>query len=164
MLLVPPPDTEDGPMYRISVSLNLNPLLPLSYVTSIHRAGGDDEVLVGEFEFSLNQKRAILTVGDVTARLADAFYSINSSPRHYTWNFENVLLRWDCRTVLEDGSPMCICYDASRSQLASFVPPPVDAAPPLPAAVLTVFPDGHELLDHIVLSALIVQRKLTGPV
>jgi hypothetical protein len=49
------------------------------------------------------------------------------------------------------------------TQLASFVPPSPDASPPLPAAVLTVFPDGHQdnLFDHIVLSALIVERKLT---
>lgn len=51
MLLTPPPSSGDAPMYRITVSMNLNPLLPLSYVTSVHRAGEDDEGLVGEFEY-----------------------------------------------------------------------------------------------------------------
>ena len=45
--------------------------------------------------------------------------------------------------------------------MASFVPPPLDASPPLPAATLTVFPDGHELFDHIMMSALVVERKIT---
>jgi hypothetical protein len=55
------------------------------------------------------------------------------------------------------------CYDANNNlaQLASFVPPPVDASPPIPAAVITVFPDGHEFFDQILLSALVVERKWT---
>lgn len=53
------------------------------------------------------------------------------------------------------------CLDSRKSQLASFVPPPIDATPPLPDATLTVFPDGHEAFDHILVSALVVDRKLT---
>ena len=53
------------------------------------------------------------------------------------------------------------CLDSRQQQLASFVPPPVDASPPLPDATLTVFPDGHEYFDHILISALVVERKLT---
>jgi hypothetical protein len=53
------------------------------------------------------------------------------------------------------------CYTLqSPIQLASFVPPPLDAPPPFPEAVLTIFPDGHECFDHILLSALIMQRKI----
>jgi hypothetical protein len=59
------------------------------------------------------------------------------------------------------------CYktDASETQLAVFVAPPPDASPPLPVAVLTVFPDGHgdRTFDHIVLSALVAMRFLTAP-
>lgn len=54
------------------------------------------------------------------------------------------------------------CVDADRHQLASLVTPPLDASPPLPNATLTVFPDGHRhpLFDHIVLSSLVIERKL----
>ena len=60
--------------------------------------------------------------------------------------------------------PGCLsrqCSDTRANQVASFVPPPLDASPPLPAATLTVFPDGHELLDHLLVSALVVERKIT---
>ena len=64
------------------------------------------------------------------------------------------------RNILSrDAIPQCL--DSRNQQLASFVPPPIDASPPLPDATLTVFPDGHEYFDHILISALIVERKLT---
>jgi len=47
-------------------------------------------------------------------------------------------------------------------QLATFVPPSLSSTLPLPAAVLTVFPYGHDIFDHILVSALIIQRKLTA--
>lgn len=53
------------------------------------------------------------------------------------------------------------CLDSRKLQLASFVPPPIDGSPPLPDATLTVFPDGHEYFDHILISSLVVERKLT---
>ncbi|KAJ7471859.1 hypothetical protein FB451DRAFT_309611 [Mycena latifolia] len=161
MLMVPPEDADDQGHYRIAVSMNLNPFVPISYRTSVHRVEDSHESFIGDFELSLNHRRAIITIGDITTRLSNVLFNINSSHRHWTWRWDEIGLRWDCRTTLEDGSPMCICYTlASTVQLASFVPPPLDAPPPLPEAVLTIFPDGHECFDHILLSALIVQRKL----
>ncbi|CAK5275256.1 unnamed protein product [Mycena citricolor] len=160
MMMMPPEESDDRGQYRVSVSLNLNPFVPLSYRTSVHRVEEAHESFIGDFELSPNQRRAILTIGDTTARLSDVMYATAS--RHWLWNWEGVGLRWDCRVTLEDGSPMCICYTRAESpaQLATFVPPPLDAPPPLPHAVLTIFPDGHHSFDHILLSALIVQRKL----
>ncbi|TFK37513.1 hypothetical protein BDQ12DRAFT_607655 [Crucibulum laeve] len=162
-LLVPPPDAQDQrPLYRITVDLDLNPFLPLSYVTKIYRAGGESEDLIGEFILSTSHKRAVLTIGDKVTRLSNVLSNINSSARDFSWLFDGTQLRWDCRSNLDDGSPMCICYSpSSDNQVASFVPPPPDACPPLPSAVLTVFPQGHQYLDDIVISALIIERKLT---
>ncbi|RDB18832.1 hypothetical protein Hypma_014522 [Hypsizygus marmoreus] len=181
LLLAPPPPGRSAPqepVYRVSTHMSLNPFLPLSYVTQVHRAGPYDSAvdgeLVGQFDISLHQKRAVLTVGDTTTRVGNVLSSIDSSLRHWRWSFHNIILRWDCRTHLDDGSPMCICYtptspvsptSPNRSQdhqLASFVPPSPEASPPLPPAVLTVFPAGHEehVFDHIVLSALVVERWL----
>ncbi|KAK7018613.1 hypothetical protein R3P38DRAFT_2983507 [Favolaschia claudopus] len=162
VILVPPQDSDDQAKYRISVSMNLNPFVPISYRTCVYRVDGDRQSFIGDFELSLNHRRAILTIGDIQTRLSNVLFNINASPRHWTWRWDEIGLRWDCRSMLEDGSPLCICY-ALRSnmvQLASFVPPPLDAPPPLPEAVLTIFPDGHECFDHILLSALIMQRKL----
>ncbi|KAJ7902740.1 hypothetical protein B0H14DRAFT_2667475 [Mycena olivaceomarginata] len=161
MLMVPPENAGDKAQYRVAVTLNLNPFIPISYRTCVHRLEGDHESFIGDFELSLNHRRAIITIGDITTRLSNVLFTINSSPRHWTWRWDEIGLRWDCRTTLEDGSPMCICYTLqSPIQLASFVPPPLDAPPPFPEAVLTIFPDGHECFDHILLSALIMQRKI----
>ncbi|KAF8148847.1 hypothetical protein B0H34DRAFT_668086, partial [Crassisporium funariophilum] len=174
MLLMPPRDaSSQQPLYRIIVELDLNPFLPVSHITRIYRCGVHEGELVGEFSLSLNQKRAILSMGNTTTRLSRVLHSINSSPKHFNWVLEH-RLRWDCRTSLDDGSPLCICYlpspSASRSstsassddiQIASFVPPPPEASPPLPEATLTVFPSGHSLFDEIMISGLVVERMLT---
>ncbi|EGO02373.1 hypothetical protein SERLA73DRAFT_178274 [Serpula lacrymans var. lacrymans S7.3] len=163
MLLMPPPTANNlNPLYRISVALNLSPFAPLSYVTTVQRGGNMQGQFVGSFELSTNQRVAILTMGDSTTRLKNVMWNIGGVDRAWGWPCGPVDLRWDCHSTLDDGSPMCVCYDGisnSDVQLASFVPPPIDASPPLPPAQLTVFPDGHQHLDHILLSALIVERK-----
>lgn len=52
MFLVPPRsiDPGRGALYFISVELNLNPFIPLSYVTSVHRGSDANGELIGEFE------------------------------------------------------------------------------------------------------------------
>nr|GAT50062.1 predicted protein [Mycena chlorophos] len=140
VLMVPPPESDDQARYRVAVSLNLNPFIPICYRTTVHRVLHGQESFIGDFELSLNHRRAIVSLGDVTTRLVNVLYSINSSPRHWTWRWDDIGLRWDCRNTLEDGSPMCICYTlASTTQLATFVPPPFDAPPPLPEAVCRVY-------------------------
>ncbi|KAF9040835.1 hypothetical protein BJ165DRAFT_1406844 [Panaeolus papilionaceus] len=175
MYLMPPRDApSQQPLYRITVDLDLNPFLPVSYTTKVYRLVPETQ-LVGEFAFALNNKRAVLTMGDMTTRLSNALYSVNSSPRHFNWFLEN-RLHWDCRETLEDGSAKCICYlpppttpraprasasQAESIQIATFIPPPPDASPPLPDASLTIFPYGQRLMDEIILSALVVERMLT---
>ncbi|KAH9917137.1 uncharacterized protein BXZ73DRAFT_80894 [Epithele typhae] len=163
MFLLPPRDADRTltPVYNISVALNLNPFAPLSYVTTIRRGMDDDGEVVGEFELAVMHKRAFVTIGNHSSRMSSVLKQDSRSGRNFLWRYGDVELLWDTRTTLEDGSPICICSDARSNQLASFVPPPLDASPPLPPATLTVFPDGHELLDHILISALVVERKIT---
>ncbi|KAJ3498759.1 hypothetical protein NLJ89_g10177 [Agrocybe chaxingu] len=126
MLVMPPRDaTSQQPLYRITVDLDLNPFLPVSYNTRIMRCGRREGEVVGEFAFALNNKRAVLRIGDLTTRLSNALYSVNSSPRHFNWILEN-RLHWDCRSSLPDGSPLCICY------LPSPQTSPDPRAPPQP--------------------------------
>ncbi|KZT70019.1 hypothetical protein DAEQUDRAFT_236438 [Daedalea quercina L-15889] len=165
MLLVPPRSVDPGrgALYFISVVLNLNPFAPLSYVTSVYRGSDSEGEFIGEFELGITHSRATITFGNHSTRLKNVLLSDPRYPDLFTWRYESIELRWDCRTKLDDGSRMCICSDAVSHQLASFIPPPLDASPPLPNAMLTVFPDGHrhQLFDHIVLSALVVERKMT---
>lgn len=52
MLLMPPQEAESQqPLYRITVQLDLNPFLPVSYITRVFRCGVEDGELVGEFGF-----------------------------------------------------------------------------------------------------------------
>lgn len=53
MLLLPSRDADPTltPMYHISVTLNLNPFVPLSYVTTVRRGRDESGELVGEFEY-----------------------------------------------------------------------------------------------------------------
>lgn len=54
MFLLPPPvpgnHGQSEPLYSISAHLELNPFLPVSHVTEVHRAGPDGGELVGRFE------------------------------------------------------------------------------------------------------------------
>ncbi|KAI1784170.1 hypothetical protein LXA43DRAFT_976810 [Ganoderma leucocontextum] len=154
-------DRTRTPVYNISVGLNLDPFVPLSYVTTIRRGSDEQGEVVGEFEVAVMHSRAIMKMGNHSTRMSNVLKKDGHSSRKFLWTYGHVELRWDCRTTLEDGSPMCICTDRGSQQVASFVPPPLEASPPLPAATLTVFPDGHELFDHILMSALVVERKIT---
>ncbi|KAF7978246.1 hypothetical protein HWV62_1266 [Athelia sp. TMB] len=159
---MPPQTSADlSPAYNITVKLDLNPFSPLSYVTTIKRGGTQRGDFVGSFEMSVNEKKAFVTMRRKTRRLTSVMWSIQGSKRHWDWAFsDTVNLRWDSRSNLDDGSPFCVCYDAPSShQVAIFVPPPLDASPPVPAAALTVFPNGWESFDEILLSALILERK-----
>ncbi|TBU56731.1 hypothetical protein BD310DRAFT_823118 [Dichomitus squalens] len=163
MFLLPSRDVDRTltPIYNITVALNLNPFVPLSYVTTVRRGMDEQGELIGEFELAVMHSRAILKMGNHSTRMSNVLKKDGHSSRKFVWVYGDVELRWDCRTTLEDGSPMCICTDRGSHQVASFVPPPLEASPPPPAATLTVFPDGHELFDHILISALVVERKMT---
>jgi len=160
---LPPPtvDPGRGAIYSVAVALNLAPFVPLSYVTTVRRGSNPDGEFVGEFELGVKHRRAIVTIGTHATRMTNVLQTDRRHPKLFRWKYEAIDLRWDCRNTLDDGSPMCICSDAASHQLASFVPPPIEASPPLPEATLTVFPDGHRLFDHILLSALVVERKMT---
>lgn len=161
-----------GPMYAISAMLSVNPLVPVSCVTTVRRASGDTGSLIGRFEISLNQKRELVSFcssGYTSKNLADMLRPINRSDNHWLWASEDVTLRWDCRSNLDDGTPVCNCYSVEGdypNQLASFVPQPLQLdmeieSDTLPPAILTIWPDGHQYLDDILFSILIIERKRT---
>lgn len=103
MMLIPPANlvssTSVPSSYRIQLKLNMNPFLPISYVTSIYRIGvGVEDVLLGEFEcappsdhaasaslrfifsrMAVNYSRAVITMGNYSTRISNVLKKINSS-------------------------------------------------------------------------------------
>lgn len=164
--LMPPtelrhPQTSAGrPLYHVTTALKIHPLTPISYVTKVSKGAEGEEVL-GSFEMSLYHKRAAVTVGtDRPQRLANVLQSIEGSKKHWTWRYTTTHLVWDCRSPGPDGAPVCTCLDPNNNKpLAVFIPTPTDPDYPAPEAVLKVYPEGHHVLDHILLSALAVERK-----
>lgn len=57
MLMVPPENAGDKAQYRVAVTLNLNPFIPISYRTCVHRLEGDHESFIGDFEYVVVQLR-----------------------------------------------------------------------------------------------------------
>lgn len=79
-LLMPPQTVADlSPAYNISVALDLNPFVPLSYITTIRQGGTAAGQVVGSFELSINQRRGSVTIGMTTKRLANVLWSIQGS-------------------------------------------------------------------------------------
>lgn len=78
---MPPQTSADlSPMYNVSVSLNLNPFVPLSYVTTVRRGAANIGEVVGSFELSVAQRRGFVSIGRTTRRLANVLWSIHGSP------------------------------------------------------------------------------------
>ncbi|TDL25440.1 hypothetical protein BD410DRAFT_766063 [Rickenella mellea] len=161
-LVMPPRTALDlRPIYHISVGLNLAPFTQISYATTIRRGGTAQGTFVGSFSLSVTDPLfGLINFENTSLRIDDVLFKGREESRRWRWHFGNVRLLWDCRTTLDDGSPHCVCYEMeSVAQVATLVPPPLDAVPPLPTPTLTIFPDGHALFDHILLSALIIERK-----
>ncbi|KAI0078592.1 hypothetical protein K474DRAFT_884762 [Panus rudis PR-1116 ss-1] len=148
------------PLYHIQTRIKVDPFLPFMYHTVVRRGGDEDGELVGEFEVSPTHRRAIVTFGEYATRLSSIMTTFDKAKPTYRWKHRSVDIRWDCSTKLQDGSRMCICTSSSQLQIANFVPPPIDGSPPLPDATLTVFPDGHDIMDEIILSSLIIARMI----
>jgi hypothetical protein len=117
MLLLPPREAENQqPLYRITVQLDLNPFLPVSYITRVFRCGAEDGELVGEFGFgrlsnlifgrflsryftdylhrlTWNGRPGWLQIGDTTARRISSVLtngaSVNSFPSSVASLFDN---------------------------------------------------------------------------
>ena len=52
MFLMPPKGFPiQQPLYRITVDLDLNPFLPVSYITKVFRCGDQENELVAEFSW-----------------------------------------------------------------------------------------------------------------
>ncbi|RDX51673.1 hypothetical protein OH76DRAFT_262754 [Lentinus brumalis] len=157
-----------GAQYHISVHMNC--FCPSSFVTVVRRGAADGE-LVGSFEMGISTQRATVNMYGVDKHL-DTVLSREgkkAADRIWQWNWGDVpqhSICWHrespvryCYFMGTDGrpnGPMAAAFTCS----SSIVGP--DGMSPQPAS-LKVYPHGLRALDHIVVSALLVERKRLTP-
>lgn len=154
--------------YYISVSMDC--FTPTSYITTIRRGSWNGEI-IGEFEMGMTTSKKQSTVYAwgkeyALADILDSSYWVFKTS--WTWNImdhDRSVIYWeDC-----GGGGMLTCFSSKdRAQgnlLAKFIPPTLPRkqgrSPELTR--LEVLPLGHDFIDDIVISALVIERARTTP-
>jgi len=154
------------PMYHISTYTNC--FVPSSYITVIRRGDSESGALVGQFEMGASVKRSTITL-DGKEKLTDAvIHKTKSGKKYFIWRWsadESTHLSWSIE------GPIKYCYigngiGSKQHPVAFYSPPPLspraDGRPsPLPA--LKIYPEGKPKFDHILVSALIIERHRLTP-
>ncbi|KAI0754122.1 hypothetical protein C8Q80DRAFT_346881 [Daedaleopsis nitida] len=156
--------------YHISVHLNC--FVPTSSVTVVRHASVDGE-FVGSFEMGISTQRATANMCGVERPLDAVLVRAGKKVDERIWQW-----RWDddpSRALCwHRESPVRYCYimdgvgRPSGPMVAAFTCQSIGAdsasegAQPQPA-VLKVYPHGLRLADHILVSALVVERKRLTP-
>ncbi|GJE98174.1 hypothetical protein PsYK624_143960 [Phanerochaete sordida] len=171
MLLLPPPSAPDSaPLYHIAVETNC--FRPAAHITVVRRGGSEHGPYVGEFEIGVPARLNRVTLGATAKMLArPTFYWDHSIARgelpRLRWSLDGVVLRWDPVTGVQAKQRRffrCTAPDATSKKtvhaVATFFPPdPLRAVGGArPAAALRVERAGAHVLDHVVLTALMLQQ------
>ncbi|KAF9008103.1 hypothetical protein BDZ89DRAFT_1079194 [Hymenopellis radicata] len=157
MLLLPPRSALDSrPRYRISVSTNC--FTPSSYITTVTRGASDYGELVGEFEMGITSraKSATIRVARKESYISDVLDESKSVVRCVLWKGHTGNLFWSNSTMARRF--------VQRDLLAEFCAPTGLRNPEeddAPLVQLKIYPEGHEMMDDILLSALVMERRRT---
>ncbi|KIP05937.1 hypothetical protein PHLGIDRAFT_19574 [Phlebiopsis gigantea 11061_1 CR5-6] len=152
------------PVYHISVRMNV--FIPSSYITIVTRGDNVRGEMVGQFEMGFSIKKATVIMDGKEKLIENVLVKGGTRmARTWQWKFESDSSRHISWTF---DDPVKYCYVGTRSVgsaanvLAAFTPPPLTPRSDgrvAPAATLKVFPLGQYLFDHILLSALILERR-----
>ncbi|KAI0761282.1 hypothetical protein BD413DRAFT_617158 [Trametes elegans] len=157
---------------RYHISVGMNCFIPTSFITVVRRFHESGE-FVSSFEMGISTQRATINMHGIEKQMDAVLSRMGKKAEERIWQW-----RWDSDPTHFVGwhreNPVRYCYslDAagrpSGPMLAAFaVATPSTASrqggPPRPAS-LTVYPDGQHIIDHILTSALIVERKRLTPV
>jgi len=165
MVLAPPDASTDlSPLYRVEVYPNV--FTPSSYVTKIYRGNHD---FISQFEMGISKDKPMLFMDQRWCLLEEVFTrfrKVNSRlGDRWIWQRGKVKLHWDCR-----DESVILCYegaDTDKTPIARFRPaatqPPETFVNSTPASMLDINTSSQALLDEIVVSCLIVERKRTNP-
>ncbi|KAJ6500394.1 hypothetical protein C8R45DRAFT_66784 [Mycena sanguinolenta] len=95
LLLLPPSNLPDSrALYHISVAMNC--LNPLSFITTLHKGASNSGPYVGEFEMGISTIPGTVVMGDCQKRIRDVVHSIHRS--RWTWTFRadrSQHIRWE---------------------------------------------------------------------
>lgn len=162
MLLLPPLSASDSrPRYHISVSTNC--FTPSSYITTIRKGTSESGELVGEFEMGLTSKLKPPTVcvRGQEALLRDILDDSKRDVASIFWKGQSGHLFWDDNSITKK------CYRTEHCRpfelLAEFsVPNGLRwLGDPAECTQLRIYPEGQEHFDDILISILVLERKLT---
>ncbi|KAJ3564580.1 hypothetical protein NP233_g8209 [Leucocoprinus birnbaumii] len=158
----------DAPQEAYYITVNMNCFTPSSYITTI-RSGSWDGETIGDFEMGLTTPKSqckVFTRGrefSLTDLLETSYRLVKTT---FTWkimDMEKHMLYWD------DSSGVLTCYSSKdRVQghlLAKFIPPsqPRKNGRSPELTRLEVLPTGHDFIDDIVISVLVIERLRTTP-
>ncbi|KAI0821830.1 hypothetical protein BC628DRAFT_779195 [Trametes gibbosa] len=154
--------------YHISICMNC--FIPSSFITIVRRLHEKGE-FVSSFEMGISTQRATVNMHG-TEKLMDAVLSRTgrkSDDRVWQWKWDD---KPGCVLGWHRDTPVRYCYDLDAAGrpvgpvLAAFVvgalTPDAQDRAPQPAS-LKVSPDGLHVVDHIMTSALVVERKRLTP-
>ncbi|CDO71057.1 hypothetical protein BN946_scf184844.g61 [Trametes cinnabarina] len=159
------PSSTGATQYHISVHLNC--FMPSSYVTVIRRSHERGD-FISSFEMGISTQRAVINMNG-SEKFMDAVLSRTgkkTDERLWQWKWDDsprLKFAWHrespCYPVDSSGRP-------SGPMLAAFVvcssTNTIGEASQQPAS-LTVYPEGHDIMDHILTSVLAVERKRLTP-
>lgn len=159
------------------ISVNMNVFTPFSYITTVRRDGWDGEV-VGDFEMGIvgARKSSIVCIREHECAIDDVLDCQTKMFRGgttYFWKAKHgseldiVSLCWEEGAFSTSSTLSCFLGKdkAPVNLLAKFMPNTISRRPGKPhsSTRMDVTPKGHDYLDDIVMSILIVERMRTSP-
>ncbi|KAF9454119.1 hypothetical protein P691DRAFT_754890 [Macrolepiota fuliginosa MF-IS2] len=169
-MILSAPTYTSAPQDPYYISVNMNCFTPTSYITTICRGSWEGET-VGEFEMGLTvskRQSTVYTRGreySLSDLLETNFRLIKTT---WSWNImdeDRNVIHWDDSS----GNGMLTCFsskDRVRGDLlAKFIPPshPRKHGKTPEFTRLEVLPLGHDFIDDIVISSLVIERWRTTP-
>ncbi|GJE98177.1 hypothetical protein PsYK624_143990 [Phanerochaete sordida] len=179
MQLLPPPEAPDSrSLYHISVRMNV--FKPGSHISVVRRGATEFGPFVGEFEHGPHDRVNRVVMGDAVAK---PFKDVVMFKRRYMrssnldwnglkWTYGSLIIHWEPETQILERPTIrrilrfkCVTKDLKDKRvlahLATFYPTNLLAARggATPMPTLTFEQPGIELIDHIILSILVLQRQ-----
>ncbi|PFH49690.1 hypothetical protein AMATHDRAFT_4696 [Amanita thiersii Skay4041] len=169
-MVLSPPSYVGHPHSPYWISVSMNCFTPSSYITTIRRSSLDGE-LVGDFELGISAvKKPTLCIRGNEYFLSDVLESNHRLFRN-AWCYRvtdterTVCIYWD--EMSNNGAIACFSSKDKTvtNLLARFLPPVYlrKQGRSQQYTRLEVTPIGHDFLDDIVMSALIIERMRTTP-
>ncbi|GJE97770.1 hypothetical protein PsYK624_139910 [Phanerochaete sordida] len=139
--------TEASALYHISVGVNV--WMPSMTVTTVRRGSSEAGPIVASLELGISSTPATVAIGQVCRPLNEVFF------RKSTASSSRLYFVGDGRAIKWKMGPKSWQAHCGPTLLATFFP--------TPPRKLKVEPAGHQLLDHLMVSLIILMREHLTP-